>query len=72
MIELKDIIKSYPMGKRDLKILQGVNLHVEKGEMLAIMGPSGSGKSTLLNLVGLLDRPTSARENYFKGSGGLL
>src|SRR5664279_4550745 len=59
MIQLKDIIKVYPMGKRELKVLQGINLNVEKGEMVAIMGPSGSGKSTLLNLVGLLDRPTS-------------
>ncbi len=59
MIELKDIIKSYPMGKRELKVLQGINLKVNKGEMVAIMGPSGSGKSTLLNMVGLLDRPTS-------------
>jgi putative ABC transport system ATP-binding protein len=62
MIELKNIVKSYPMGKRELKVLQGVNLHVGKGEMVAIMGPSGSGKSTLLNVVGLLDRPTSG--NY--------
>jgi putative ABC transport system ATP-binding protein len=62
MIELNKIIKSYPMGKRELKVLQGVNLKVEKGEMVAIMGPSGSGKSTLLNLIGLLDRPTSG--NY--------
>jgi putative ABC transport system ATP-binding protein len=59
MIELKNIIKSYPMGKRELRVLQGVNLNVEKGEMVAIMGPSGSGKSTLLNVIGLLDRPTS-------------
>ena len=47
------------MGKRELKVLQGVNLNVDKGEMVAIMGPSGSGKSTLLNMIGLLDRPTS-------------
>jgi putative ABC transport system ATP-binding protein len=59
MIELKNIVKSYPMGKRELKVLQGVNLFVDKGEMVAIMGPSGSGKSTLLNMIGLLDRPTS-------------
>jgi putative ABC transport system ATP-binding protein len=59
MIQLQNIIKSYPMGKRELKVLQGVNLNVVKGEMVAIMGPSGSGKSTLLNMIGLLDRPTS-------------
>jgi putative ABC transport system ATP-binding protein len=59
MIQLQNIVKAYPMGKRELKVLQGVNLNVEKGEMVAIMGPSGSGKSTLLNLIGLLDRPTS-------------
>jgi putative ABC transport system ATP-binding protein len=59
MIQLKNIIKSYPMGKRELKVLQGVTLSVGKGEMVAIMGPSGSGKTTLLNMIGLLDRPTS-------------
>jgi putative ABC transport system ATP-binding protein len=59
VIQLQSIIRSYPMGKRELKVLQGVNINIEKGEMVAIMGPSGSGKSTLLNLVGLLDRPTS-------------
>src|SRR5512136_3495026 len=59
MLELKNIIKTYPMGKRELKVLQGISLNVDKGEMVAIMGPSGSGKTTLLNLIGLLDRPTS-------------
>jgi putative ABC transport system ATP-binding protein len=59
VISMNNIIKSYPMGKRELKVLQGINLSVDKGEMVAIMGPSGSGKSTLLNMIGLLDRPTS-------------
>jgi putative ABC transport system ATP-binding protein len=59
MIELKDITKVYPIGKRELAVLQGVNMRVEKGEMVAIMGPSGSGKSTVLNLLGCLDKPTS-------------
>jgi putative ABC transport system ATP-binding protein len=59
MIQLQNIVKSYPMGKRELTVLQGVNMNIEKGEMVAIMGPSGSGKSTLLNLIGLLDKPTS-------------
>jgi putative ABC transport system ATP-binding protein len=59
MIELENIVKSYLMGKRELKVLQGINLNVHRGEMVAIMGPSGSGKSTLLNTIGLLDRPTS-------------
>jgi putative ABC transport system ATP-binding protein len=59
MIHLQNIVKSYPMGKRELTVLQGVNLNIDKGEMVAIMGPSGSGKSTLLNVIGLLDKPTS-------------
>ena len=59
MIRLQNITKVYPMGNRELTVLQGVSLHIKKGEMVAIMGPSGSGKSTMLNLIGCLDTPTS-------------
>ena len=59
MIQLQDITKVYPMGKRELTVLNGINLHIEQGELVAIMGPSGSGKSTMLNLIGCLDKPTS-------------
>ena len=59
MIKLQDIVKTYPMGKRELTVLKGINLHIERGELVAIMGPSGSGKTTMLNLLGCLDTPTS-------------
>jgi putative ABC transport system ATP-binding protein len=59
IIKLENITKTYPMGKRELTVLKGVNISINKGELVAIMGPSGSGKSTLLNLVGCLDKPTS-------------
>jgi putative ABC transport system ATP-binding protein len=66
MIELRDITKSYPLADRELKILQGINLTIDQGEMIAIMGPSGSGKTTLLNILGLLDVPTSG-DYYLEG-----
>jgi putative ABC transport system ATP-binding protein len=59
MIQLQNLVKSYPMGKRELTVLKGVNLNIAKGELVAIMGASGSGKTTLLNITGCLDRPTS-------------
>lgn len=62
MIELIDVIKSYSAKSGgELRALDHVSLHVEKGEWLAIMGPSGSGKSTLVNLLGCLDAPTSGK-----------
>lgn len=59
MIRLEGITKVYPMGKRELAVLNGIDVQIEQGEMVALMGPSGSGKSTLLNLLGCLDKPTA-------------
>ena len=58
LIRLKDIKKTYLMGKVPVPALRGVDLEIADGEMMAIMGPSGSGKTTLLNIVGLLDAPS--------------
>jgi putative ABC transport system ATP-binding protein len=63
MIKLTNIGKSYAVGGRDIPVLHGVNLTVNMGDLVAIVGASGSGKSTLMHIMGLLDSPTSG--TYF-------
>ena len=58
LVSLKDVVKRYQRGKQSVEVLHGVNLSIEQGEFLALMGPSGSGKPTLLNLIAGLDQPT--------------
>lgn len=67
MIKVKDLCKIYGKGSTAVRALKGINLEVEPGKFVAIMGRSGSGKSTLLHLLGLLDKPTSG-EIYIDGA----
>jgi putative ABC transport system ATP-binding protein len=67
VIEITNLVKTYMLGNIPVNALRGINLKVEKGDFLAILGPSGSGKSTLLNLIGALDKPTSGMVLLFQG-----
>jgi putative ABC transport system ATP-binding protein len=66
MMELREVTKHYPQGRRIVRALRGVSLHIGAGKFVSIMGPSGSGKSTLMHLLGALDTPTSG-EVLFQG-----
>src|SRR5690625_3579512 len=59
LINVKNLTRDFPLGQGIIKVLKGIDLEINKGEYVALMGPSGSGKSTLMNLLGCLDTPTS-------------
>jgi putative ABC transport system ATP-binding protein len=61
ILKLEDVCKTYKMGKVSVPVLKNINLVIEKGEYVSIIGPSGSGKSTVMNLIGALDRPSEGK-----------
>lgn len=65
-VSVRKLVKNYRMGQNEVPVLKGVDLDIDPGAFVSIMGPSGSGKSTLMNILGCLDTPTSG-EYYFEG-----
>ena len=66
VVKTEDVVKEYRMGSNVLRALDGINIEIQRGEYISLMGPSGSGKSTLFNMIGALDRPTEG-EVYIDG-----
>ncbi|HMB12561.1 MAG TPA: ABC transporter ATP-binding protein [Roseovarius sp.] len=61
LLDVRDLVKTFGVGEAETRVLRGLSLHLERGEMAALLGPSGSGKSTLLTILGTLMKPTSGQ-----------
>jgi putative ABC transport system ATP-binding protein len=77
VIELKNVIKDYPLGTKKVRVLKNISLQIKSGEFVILYGPSGSGKTTLLNIIGGLDKPSGGEvlirgENIVKGKSNDL
>ena len=66
LVEITSMCKYYTSGEAEVRALDGVDLSIERGEYLAILGPSGSGKSTLMNMLGCLDTPTRGDYRFIR------